>query len=541
MQSIVGIGVRIWVFAILVLSCWWLPAQAGAQEVGDVWVEVVAESLEVRQAPDHTSPGMGVLGSGSKLSVLGIYTEADWLQVAYTGPGGRNGWVPAGESAVVVHGDLESVPWLPGPDTNVQFETQAVGENWMEVRVGGLHVREGPDTFYPSLGTVQKGSRMSILGRYPLTGWLQVAYVGPAGERGWVTGNEEFVVVHGDLGAVPQVVEVQPGNVPQRSDLASAAAPPPSSDVAGKLVFQTSSGGDIYIVNADGTGLRKLTTGLDPALSPDGTQVAFARWEGIPRGLFVINVDGTGERLVYGYDKAGLKAPSWSPDGKRIAFTMETGDETRLRFWFRYDRPPGVPKDTGKILVYEGPIHPWWKIATVSVEGGDFKELLGHDFSYSPAWAPNGEEIVYASDQGLFVTGEQDGMGNVLEDWNRWKLTAYQGDRSPTWSPDGSKVALQTRSHDHWEIVVMNEDGQGRTQITRSWPLADRPVNSVAPAWSPDGEWIAYLTDERGEGQWELWKMRPDGSEKGPFLADALAGITFEYNSVDERVVSWGP
>jgi Tol biopolymer transport system component len=129
-------------------------------------------------------------------------------------------------------------------------------------------------------------------------------------------------------------------------------------------------------------------------------------------------------------------------------------------------------------------------------------------------------------------------MGNVLDDVKRWEITDYQDDRSPAWSPDDHRIVFQTKSHDHWEIVVINDDGQNRMQITRSWPLADVPVNSVAPAWSPDGQWIAYLTDERGK--WELWRMRPDGSEKQPFLEDVLKDIPFEYHSVDERVVSWG-
>jgi len=422
----------------------------------------------------------------------------------------------------------------------------AQGSVWAQVKVASLNVREGPGTSFPAIGVLSQGDKVNVLGIHPETGWLQIEFAGGPGGKGWITGHEKYVSISGSASNIVQVVDVPAPSASGRGEgtaqavLEQQPAEGAASGLPGKLVFQTSSGGDIYIINADGTGLRKLTTGLDPAISPDGTMVAFARWEGIPRGLFVINTDGTNERLVYGWDRAGLKSPTWSPDGKRLAFTFQTGDDTQLQIYVRYPEALKPPGGSNKILVYEGPRHPWWKVASIGSDGQEFKELMGHDFSFSPAWgtAPGDERIVYSSDRGLFITGEKPGMGNILDDWNKWRLTDYQWDRCPAWSPDGHRIAFQTKSHDHWEIVVINDDGQGRTQITRSWPLADRPVNSVSPTWSPDGQWIAYLTDQRGK--WELWRMRPDGSEKQPFLEEALRDIRFEYNSVDERVVSWG-
>ena len=64
------------------------------------------------------------------------------------------------------------------------------------------------------------------------------------------------------------------------------------SKPAGKLVFQTSMGGDIYTINVDGTGLQRMTDGMDPTWSPDGSQIAFNRWSE-PRGVWVTNADGS--------------------------------------------------------------------------------------------------------------------------------------------------------------------------------------------------------------------------------------------------------
>ena len=110
---------------------------------------------------------------------------------------------------------------------------------------------------------------------------------------------------------------VAPG-VSQAADLTSGAAATTSTAQRSSghvIVFQFNSGGAIYAMDPNGKNLRYLTTGMDPALSPDGKQVAFTRWDGQDNGVtgsvWVINVDGTGERQV----AAGAnqpKSPTWS-------------------------------------------------------------------------------------------------------------------------------------------------------------------------------------------------------------------------------------
>ncbi|MGB9301647.1 MAG: hypothetical protein WCD51_13785, partial [Anaerolineae bacterium] len=84
-----------------------------------------------------------------------------------------------------------------------------------------------------------------------------------------------------------------------------SAAPAPqapstttSPSLEGRFVFQVASGGDIYLVNADGTGLTRLTEGMDPSWSPDGSKLAVARWT-TPWGIYTINADGSGEKLLF--------------------------------------------------------------------------------------------------------------------------------------------------------------------------------------------------------------------------------------------------
>src|SRR6266853_2115074 len=121
-------------------------------------------------------------------------------------------------------------------------------------------------------------------------------------------------------------------------------------------------------------------------------------------------------------------------------------------------------------------------------------------------------------------------------------------DGAPAWSPDGTRIAFWTTRNGDWEVWVMNADGRGVTRLTNSlgqfdpaaivWsPDGSNPVNLTnnpaadrAPAWSPDGQRIAFETDR--DGKVAIYVMNADGSGSAAQLINTAA---------DDGAPVWSP
>lgn len=354
-------------------------------------------------------------------------------------------------------------------------------------------------------------------------------------------------------------------NQPAAATQTTTSRQPAGSGLTGQLVFQTQSGGDIYLIQADGSGLRRLTHGLDPQLSPDGSQIAFTRWE--PRyELFTLNLqDGTETARASGYRQ--MKSPAWSADGSRLIFSFQSGgrlqDEKRsidLAQAAREGDAPDVPEEARDVEVEDGqlkyrlPMDATWYLKQFDLATGQLQDLPASQYAYSPAGHPTQASLL------LYTVG---GRGIAMYDTasqTSQPVTTDPNDRAPVLSPDGSKVAVSYNQDGHWEVHTFNLDGSNRQRLTQTpltvlverTTLQTEPVagkertvppgqphwNNAAPAWSPDGSQIAFLTDRTGK--WEIWVMNADGSNQRPMFPNGeLDGLTFNYAGVDERMLSW--
>ncbi len=482
---------------------------------------VRAGGAELLDAPAGAT--LATLPMGARVEALGrsadpISSPTDkagtgWVLVT-TGDG-RTGWVAAGRLVLFAVQDLP-VHAAPRPKPAAAAITTATAPATLAGTVTtanqGLNVRAGPGLDYPIIGVAAPGQVLTLIGRNAAGDWLQIRPTNAAG-IGWVAAA--FVATDDDPSRLPI------SEAPSEARPVAAAAPGGAAGgLAGRLAIQAQDG-MIYIYDLAAGRLWPLAAGADPAISPDGQTVAFWRQEGGQHALYTIALGGgEPQRILARPEK--LRTPTWSPDGRAIAFSHVNGQDVCRDAGYGICLPDIFPYNRMFPAVYTDR----WGLAAVDRDGSNYRDLPAIKNAASPDWGPAGVIYAAAGIQRTRDGGAADDNAAILKE-PRF--------RDPAWQPGGDRIVFQSLEKDHWEIFAAAADGSGVVALTRpATTLVPQLPHNVAPTWSPDGRAIAFVSNR--DGAWGVWVMDADGGHPRKLPI----GVVLEYRFQGEQLLSWG-
>jgi len=261
-----------------------------------------------------------------------------------------------------------------------------------------------------------------------------------------------------------------------------------------------------------------------PAPSPDGQRIAFTLECGSRHEAALANLDGTGFRFLTRNDVEDWY-PQWSPDGARVVLfrgaekvgrgryrivTIEvaTGKETPLTGSGFYDGDPAYAPD--RHIVFNSDRAGNHDVWIMEADGTHPRPLTDNPLSdFSPSVHPDG---------GRLVCVRQEAPGYVLElmdleGGQRAVLDVGRRDNfKPDWSPDGRSLVFfgptpGEKPETETSLAVLRFDVE-EARLTR---LSDGAGSDGDPAWSPDGSEVFFVSDRRGRD--ELFVMGRDGTD----------------------------
>jgi TolB protein len=277
------------------------------------------------------------------------------------------------------------------------------------------------------------------------------------------------------------------------------------------IAFETKRGkfGDyeVFAIAPDGSRLVNLTNSwaddVAPVWSPDGRRVAFVSFRDTvagksglgPGSIYVMDFDAlTGQSRGNVMPVTGKVTndgwPTWSPDGRRIAFHSDRSGN--------------------------------WDVWVISLDDSGLTNVTDHpDDDRYPAWSPDGQSIAFTSDR----DGDQDVWLMNVDGSNPVNLSNTPGrDRYAMWSPDGRQIAFNTQRDGNQEIYVMEADGSNQTNVTH----APDSIEGLAD-WSPEGQRLVLYSDRPGN--------------KDVFIVDLTTGrwTNITNHPTSDEFCTWSP
>ena len=284
--------------------------------------------------------------------------------------------------------------------------------------------------------------------------------------------------------------------------------------------------GQIYLERADGSGITALVASAfddeSPALSPDGRKVAFARTTAdgsTALGAYVVNIDGTGLRKI----DANGENPSWSPDGTQLVETRALFDPGasapyNVALWI-----VNLESGNARQITRNGVRCP-----NACADGGQDGEAR---------WSPDGTRLVFL--QETYISPEQFSIFTMAADGSDMQRVTPVGMNvaDPHWSPDGRFIVFQSppdpSEHYPQDIYTIHADGTSLTQLTADLSAAPAGLEAAFhPSWSPDGRQIVFS---------HFPGSTPNGASLYVMNADGTDLHLVAPTTLDQNAAEWGP
>ena len=303
-----------------------------------------------------------------------------------------------------------------------------------------------------------------------------------------------------------------------------------------RIAFRSSrNGGGVFLMRVDGSDVLQVTdAGFNPAWSPDGRELALnddnifnyearSTYPTVSK-LWAVDVNTKTRRVITTRDAVQA---DWSPHGQRLAFWGEQKGGHRDIWTVAADgktEPVPVTDDAfidwnpiwspnGKYLYFlsnRGGEMNLWRVAidetTGQLRSGPEPATLSASNCQYVSFARNGKSLIYGqSTRNENVS--QVGFDPVRAQIIGTSTFLTQGLKRYAFfslAPDEQSFVYLARGEPQQDLFTANRAG---TPLHR---LTDDAAQDIVPRWSPNGEWIAFLSDR--SGKYEIWKVKPDGS-----------------------------